>query len=93
MKVLSIERRELSESGQNWKERHLTIYFKSIDEYFKSILQNNTKLNIALAKLRSKFQQSTCRHCIFQHSDKVLFCLFISCLFNFSELREWFKPT
>lgn len=87
------------ESAQHWKARTVGertklegTTLKSINEYFKSILQNNTKLNIALAKLRARFQQSTCRHCIFQHLDKVL-CLLIYCLFNFSELSEWLKST
>lgn len=52
------------------------------------VLQNNTKLNIALAEIRSKFRQ----HGIFQHLHKVL-CLLIYCLLYFSELSEWLKPT
>ena len=80
MKVLSIERRELSESGQNWKERHFTSYFEMSHEYFKSVLQNNTKLNIAFAEIRSKFHQ----HCIFQHLDKVLCLLIYYLLYFFS---------
>lgn len=81
--------RRADKTGRNDTWRFI---FKSINEYFKNILQNNTKLNIALAKLRARFQQSTCRHCIFQHLDKVL-CLLIYCLFNFSELSEWLKST
>ena len=93
MKVLSIERRELSESGENWRNYDTWRFiFKSIDEYFKTILENNTKLNKALVKRRSKFLKSTFRHCIFQHLDKSAFFLLIYYLFYFSELSEWSKP-
>ena len=66
--------RRADRTGRNDTWRFI---FKSIDEYFKIIIENNTKLNIALVKRGSKFLKSTFRHRIFQHLNKVLFCLFI----------------
>lgn len=87
------------ESAQHWKARTVGertklegTTLKSINEYFKSILQNNTKLNIALAKLRARFQQSTCDIVFFSTQIKCFVCLFIVYLI-FSELSEWLKST